>query len=254
MSRPAQCLRAPLDGDALSGLLPDLILEIPPARRGLPPFRLERRRSAQFTVVEGKVSSASFPFPALGVLDARDRTVRDLDVEPTVHGHDPLCVGVDAVDGQVQVEVVGVAVECVDTLVLAEAHLVEEHPYGRVSLRGRGLLALPPADDPVLDRLRRPARGLGEVGHLVDHAGVIDVQHIRRALVLDLLVGVARVRAGDVVAEVADVERLRLERPTFLGLDLLDDHARTSSLSYCPRASAATAALIATRAAAVASL
>src|SRR5258706_15493482 len=100
MSRSAQGLRAPLDGKALSGLLPDLVLEIPPARRGLPPLRLERRRwrAAQFAVVEGKVSAARFPFPALGVLDASDRAMGDLDVEPAVHGHDPLGVGVDAVD------------------------------------------------------------------------------------------------------------------------------------------------------------
>jgi hypothetical protein len=68
-------------------------------------------------------------------------------------GHDAFGVGVNAVDGQVEVVVVRVAVESVDALVLAEPELVQEDAHGLLCLGGGRLLTLSPADDPVLDRL-----------------------------------------------------------------------------------------------------
>jgi hypothetical protein len=45
---------------------------------------------------------------------------------------------------------------------LGQAHLVEERGHGRVGLGGGGLLALSPANDPVLDRLATPPSNLGQ--------------------------------------------------------------------------------------------
>jgi hypothetical protein len=87
------------------------------------------------------------------VLDAGDRPVRRLEVEAPVHGHDPLGLGVNAVDGHMEVVVVRVAMEGVERLVIREAHLAEKDPHGAIGLDGCRLLALPPAQDPVLHRL-----------------------------------------------------------------------------------------------------
>jgi hypothetical protein len=251
--RTSHDVRAQLDGHTLSRLLSGLVLEVSAQGRGLSLRRLERRRSTKLTVVEGLVSAASFRLPALRALDARDRPMRHLDVEPTVHRDDPLRVGVNAVDGEVEVVVVRVPVERVDALVSVEPELVQEDSDGLVRLRRRRLLTLPPADDPVLDRLRRTPRGLGEVGHLLDQPGVIDVQHVLRASVLHLLVVVAGVRARDVVAEIADVQRLRLGRCGLARRDLLDDHDAWLP-SYCPLARALMAARSSVSASAVAAL
>ena len=89
-------------------------------------------------------------------------------------------VGVDAVDGEVDVPVVGVAVERIDRLVLAEAHLGEEHPDGLVRLGARRLLTLSPAQDPVLHRLRAAPGDLGEVDHLLHLTVVVDVEEVER--------------------------------------------------------------------------
>ena len=66
-------------------------------------------------------------------------------VEAVVHGDDLFRVWVHAVDGEVEVPVVGIAVEGVDDLVLGETHLVQERGDGCLGLRCRRLFALVPS-------------------------------------------------------------------------------------------------------------
>jgi hypothetical protein len=74
------------------------------------------------------------------VLDASDRPVGDLVVEAIVDGDELLRLGMDAVDGQVEVPVLRVAVQSIERLVAGQAHLVQEHPGRLVSLGRRRLL------------------------------------------------------------------------------------------------------------------
>jgi hypothetical protein len=162
----------------------------------------------------------------LVAFDASDRAMGDLVVEAVVHGDDPLRVWVHAVDGEMEVEVavLGVAMEGIDDLMLGEAHLVEEGGDGLVSLRSRGLLSLPPAQDPVVYGLGAAPRCLSEVDHLLHLALVVDVEHVLRSSVLDLLAVAASLGAGDVVEEGAHVVGLALGRDHLGRRDLLDDH------------------------------
>jgi hypothetical protein len=89
--------------------------------------------------------------------------------------------GVDAVDGDVDVAVVGVAVERIDRLVVREAHLGKKHPDRLVRLLPRRLLTLSPAHDPVLHRLRAATGDLGQVDHLLHLAVVFDVEEVGRS-------------------------------------------------------------------------
>lgn len=88
--------------------------------------------------------------------------------------------GVDAVDSDVDVAVVGVAVKRIDGLVLAKAHLGEIHPDGLVRLDARRLLTLSPAQDPVLLELRAATGDLGEIDHLLYLTVVVDVEEVER--------------------------------------------------------------------------
>jgi hypothetical protein len=106
-----------------------------------------------------------------------------------------------------------VAVEGIDDLVPSQTHLVEECGDGLIRLGGRGLLALPPAHDPVLHGLGTASGGLGQVDHLLDLAVVVDVEQVQGSSVLDLLAIAARVGPGDVVGERAHVEGLALRAP-----------------------------------------
>ena len=133
-------------------------------------------------------------------------------------------VGVDAVDGDMDVAVVGVAVKRIDRLVLPEAHLGEEHPNGLVRLGARRLLTLSPAQDPVLHGLRAATGDLGEVDHLLHLTVVVDVEEVQGAAVLDLLAVAAGRHAGDVVDQGAHVRGLALGRRGLRRADLLDDH------------------------------
>ena len=111
----------------------------------------------------------------------------DLVVVSVVDGDELLRLRMDTVDGQVEVPVLGVAVERVDGLVLRQAHFVQEHPGRLVSLGGRRLFAFPPAQDPVLDGLGVSLGHLGQADHLLDLPLVVDVQEVQGAPVLDLL-------------------------------------------------------------------
>ena len=75
------------------------------------------------TVRGHSIETARFAFPPLTLLDAGDRTVGDLEVEPVVDGDELLRRRVDTVHADVDVAVVGVTVERIDGLVLPEAHL-----------------------------------------------------------------------------------------------------------------------------------
>jgi hypothetical protein len=118
---------------------------------------------------------------ALPLLDASDRPVRDLVVKAFVDGDELLRLGVHAVDGDVDVPDVRVAVECIDRLVIGEPHLAEKHPDRLVGLCGRRLLVFPPAQDPMLDRVGTALGGLGEIDHLMDLAVVVDVEEVGEA-------------------------------------------------------------------------
>ena len=111
----------------------------------------------------------------------------DFEVEAVVDGDDLLRRWVDAVDGDVDVPVMGVTVKRIDRLVLPEAHLGEEHPDGLVRLGARRLLTLSPAQDPVLHGLLAAASDLSEVDHLLYLTVVVDVEEVEGAAVLDLL-------------------------------------------------------------------
>ena len=80
--------------------------------------------------------------PALAVLNARDRPVRDLVIESLVDGDQPFGLGVDAVDRQVEVPVVGVAVERVDRLVVGEAERYAAFRSARAALAASGTVTL----------------------------------------------------------------------------------------------------------------
>jgi hypothetical protein len=99
----------------------------------------------------------------------RPRSVKDgpasspfsLVVESIVHGHDLFGLRVHAIDGQVEVPVVRVAVQGIHGLVPCEAHLLKKEGGNcRIGLGRRGPLPLPPAHDPVLDWLRTALRRL----------------------------------------------------------------------------------------------
>jgi len=105
------------------------------------------------TLVAHPVAAVVLALPALRMLDAGDRPVRRLDVEALV-GLDHLeRLGMDAIDGQMQVQVVGVGVQAVDGLVLLQPKLVEEDVDRLFDLPGSRLLALAPAEDVVVDRV-----------------------------------------------------------------------------------------------------
>jgi hypothetical protein len=176
--------------------------------------------------------------------------VGDPVVVTLVRSDELLRLGVDPVEGDVEVPVVGVAVKGVDGLVVRHAHLVEEHPDRLVCLRGRGLLALPPAQDPVLDRPGVAAGDLGEIGHLLDLAVVVPGKEVERSAVLDLLAGVSSAGTGDVVGQVADVRREALGRGQLGWRRLLDDQGAPPS----PAARRAMATRKSARAAAVSAL
>ncbi len=186
-----------LDGDPLGAALPRR------APRSPAPGRTGCRSLCATTLgpldvahpVRASEQRPVFALPALALLDPGDRPVGDLVVEAVVDGDELLGVGVDAVDGEVEVAVLGVAVERVDGLVLAEAHLVEEHGDRLVGLGGRRLLTLSPAQDPVLHGLGAAPGDLGEVDHLLHLAVVVDVEEVERAAVLDLLAIAAGVGA-----------------------------------------------------------
>ena len=174
---------------------------------GLPFALIPRPEPLGATIRAHGVETARFAFPPLSLLDAGDRPVGDLEVEAVVDGDDLLRRGVDAVDGDVDVAVVGVAVKRIDGLVLAEAHLGEEHPDRLVRLGARRLLTLSPAQDPVLHRLRAATGDLGEVDHLLYLTVVVDVEEVDGAAMLDLLAVAAGRDAGDVVDQGAHVRR-----------------------------------------------
>ena len=74
--------------------------------------------------------------------------------------------GVDAVDDDVEMGVVGVGVQAVDDLVVPDLHFVEEDVDRLLDLGGRRVLVLAPAEDEVLDRVGAPDAELGQRDHL----------------------------------------------------------------------------------------
>jgi hypothetical protein len=175
--------------------------------------------------------AAVLPLPPLSVLDASDRPVGDLVVEPVVHGGELLRLGVDAVDGHVEVPVLRVAVQPIDRLVLGQAHLIQEHPGRLISLGRRRLLPLLPAHDPVLHRLGAALGQVNQVDHLLHLFLVIEVQEVQGAPVLHLLTSAAGIRAGDVVGQSSHVGSLALGRRDLRSGDLLDDQDAPPSLA-----------------------
>ena len=134
-----------LDRNPLGTALARALLEVPGPVRRLPFALLPRPEPVDATIRAHGVETTRLAFPPLTLLDASDRAVGYFEVEAVVDGDDLLRRWVDAVDGDMDVPVMGVAVKRIDRLVLPEAHLGEEHPHGLVRLGARRLLTLSPA-------------------------------------------------------------------------------------------------------------
>jgi hypothetical protein len=197
-----------LDGDALRGLRARPLLVVPAALAGLlRRLRIERAADDPAVLRHG-VSGVRERLPALGVLDPRDGPMDGLDVESLVRGDDSVRERVDPVHGDVQVDVLRVAMEAIQRLVLLEPELLEQDRDGVLDLLARGLLPLAPAQDVVRDGVTASRRLVGERDHLVLPPGEGLGLEVAPVLVQKLLL-VLRVR--DVGREVADVRRLALE-------------------------------------------
>jgi hypothetical protein len=132
--------RPVLDGHPLGAPRAQPLFEIVGAAGRLALLFVARSLALNAPVVLYPKQAAVLPLPPLRVLDPSDRTVGDLVVETVVDGGEPLRLGMDAVDGQVEVPVLRVAVQPIDRLMLGEAHLVQEHLGGLISLGRRRLL------------------------------------------------------------------------------------------------------------------
>src|SRR5450631_2839746 len=118
--------RRVFDGDPLGASLTYPFLEVPRADGGLPLALVAGLGAFQLPVLPRWIERSVLALPALGAFDTSDRPMGDLVVEPAVDGDDRLGLGVDAVDREVEVPVVGVAVEAVEGLVLPQTHLLQE--------------------------------------------------------------------------------------------------------------------------------
>ena len=109
--------RSVLDGHPLGAPCARPLFEIAGSDGGLAFLLVARSRALNAPVLPHLEQAALLPLPPLRVLDASDRPVGDLVVEAIVDGDELLGLGVDAVDGQVEVPVLRVAVQSIERLV-----------------------------------------------------------------------------------------------------------------------------------------
>ena len=117
---PLDCRRRFVDGEPFGAALTSPLFEVAGSDGGLAFSLIPRAGALGAPVLAHPVEAALLVLPTLKVLDARDRPVGDLAVEPAVHGDKSLGLGVNPVHRHVDVRVVGVSVESIDDLVARE--------------------------------------------------------------------------------------------------------------------------------------
>lgn len=149
--------------------------------------------------------------------------MRRLQIE-TSAGFDHLQrIGMDAIHHQMQVEIVGIGMERIQRLMRPHPEFVEKQVDRRLHLRRGRLLALPPTQHPMLDRILAGDRLLGQGDHFGLLTGAGLAQAIARARIHAFLFLPPVFRGVDVIDQLGHPHGLARRRARVC-LNLFDDH------------------------------
>ena len=136
--------------DALRGLFAGGVFKI---QRGLPWFYLAGGSSShQFAIFQYRVHRVFFTGPSLFVFNERHDLMRFPDIETSVRLHNFSAIRVHAIDRNMEMIIVRIVVQPIDSLVSGQTHPFKKNIYQFLHLFSGGLFTFLPGKHPVLYR------------------------------------------------------------------------------------------------------
>ncbi len=158
--------------------------------------------------------------------------MRRLQIETPVRFDRLQRLGMDAIHHQMQVKIVGIGMERIQRLMRPYPEFVEKQIDCLLQLRWSRLLAFPPAQHPVLNRIPAGDRLLSQGDHLGLLTGAARAQAIARARIHAFLLLLPVFRSVDVIDQPGHPRGLA-RRPARIRFNLFDDHR--PSVRWRPR-------------------
>ena len=149
--------------------------------------------------------------------------MRRLQIETPVRFDRLQRLGMDAIHHQMQVKIVGIGMERIQRLMRPHPEFVEKQIDRLFQLRWSRLLAFPPAQHPVLNRIPAGDRLLGQGDHLGLLTGPTRAQAITRARIHAFLLLPPVFRSVDVIDQPGHPRGLA-RHPARIRFNLFDDH------------------------------
>nr|WP_291447890.1 hypothetical protein [Desulfovibrio sp.] len=179
--------------------------------------------TGQLTVFQNRVQRIFLTFPALFMLDERQDFVSLFNVKTLMRLHNFFRFGVHAVDGNMEMIIVGIVVQSEHGLMPDQTHSFQKNVHDFLNLFPGRLLPLLPRKYPVRHR-HFAVNGLpGEGNHFHFLPGMCSGKKIPPARIFDFFLRVFVVRVANVVHQVAYLPCFRLGG--FFVFDFLNDHA-----------------------------
>ena len=148
--------------NALGGFFAGGVFKI---QRGLPWFYLAGGSSShQFAIFQYRVHRIFFTGPSLFVFNERRDFMRFPDIEASVRLHNFSAIRVHAIDRNMEMIIVRIVVQPIDSLVSGQAHPFKKNIHQFLPLFSGGLFAFLPGKHPVLYR-HMAVRGLPRKGN-----------------------------------------------------------------------------------------
>ena len=148
--------------DALDGFLAGGMFKI---QRGLLRFYLAVRPSSrQFAIFQYRVHRVFFTGPSLFVFNERHDFMRFPDIKTSVRLHNFSAIRVHAIDRNMEMIIVRIIVQAIDSLVSGQAHPFKKNIHQFLHLFSGGLFTFLPGKHPVLYR-HIAVRGLPRKGN-----------------------------------------------------------------------------------------